>query len=72
MAVKKLIVAAPIASVSAVDRMHLLGDEINCLSVLQNYMFTDHYYEDNTIPPVDDLFKVLKNISLNWQRDTHQ
>lgn len=65
-AIKKIIIATPLASVSAVDRMHLLGDEVCCLSVPANYMGTDHYYEDNTIPSTDNLFKIIKNISLNW------
>lgn len=64
---KKLIVATPLASVPAVDRMHLLGDEICCLSVIPNYMGTNHYYEDNTIPKLEDLFKVVKNIALHWR-----
>jgi putative phosphoribosyl transferase len=67
-AVKKLIIASPIASISAVDRMHLLGDEIYCLSVPGNYMETDHYYDDNTIPDVDGAIKIIRNISLNWHR----
>lgn len=67
-AIKKLIVATPLASEAAIDRMHLVGDEVQCLSVVQNYMTTDHYYEDNTIPRVDDMFKVVKNISIHWHR----
>src|ERR1017187_3052898 len=35
---KKLIVAVPIASVKAVDRMHVLADEIYCLSVIGDYI----------------------------------
>ena len=66
--IKRLIVATPIASIPAVDRMHLLGDEICCLSVVENYIETDHYYTDNTIPPVQDLFRVMKNIAVNWKR----
>lgn len=69
-AIKRLIIATPIASVPAVDRMHLVGDEICCLSVLPNYMGTNHYYEDNTIPSIEDLFKIVKNISLNWHHET--
>lgn len=64
--INKLVVVAPIASVSAVDRMHLLGDEICCLSTLNNYIETNHYYDDNTIPPVKDLFRMMENISINW------
>ena len=66
--IKKLIIATPLASVQAIDRMHLVGDAIECLSTPANYMGTDHYYEDNTIPPTEDLFKVIKNISIHWQR----
>jgi predicted phosphoribosyltransferase len=64
--IKRLIIASPLASVSAVDKMHLVGDEIACLSVIGNYVDTNHYYDDNTIPPVQDLFRMMKNISLNW------
>lgn len=66
-AIKRLVIATPLASVPAVDRMHLMGDDIACLSVVKNYMHTDHYYDDNTVPPVTDLFKVIRNISVNWK-----
>lgn len=66
-AIKKMIIATPVASVPAVDRMHLVGDEIVCLSVIDNYIQTNHYYEDNTIPPIHDLFRVMKNIAVNWE-----
>lgn len=62
-AIKKLIVATPLASVAAADRMRLLADEVQCLSILPNYMDTNHYYEDNTIPNTEALFKVIKSIS---------
>jgi predicted phosphoribosyltransferase len=65
-AIEKLVVATPIASVPAVDRMHLVGDEICCLDVIPNYMGTEHYYDDNTIPSVEGLQKVMRNISIHW------
>jgi putative phosphoribosyl transferase len=64
--VKKLIVVTPIASVSAVDKMHLVGDEILCLSVLENYIETNHYYDDNTIPPMEDLVKIITTTPVHW------
>lgn len=67
-ALKKLVVATPLASVPAVDRMHLFADEICCLSVVANYLSTNHYYDDNTVPDVDRLFSVIKNITINWER----
>jgi putative phosphoribosyl transferase len=66
-AIKKLIIATPLASVSAVDRMHLVADEIACLAVTDNYMDTNHYYDDNTIPEVPDVLKIMKNIAINWR-----
>jgi len=66
-ALKKLVIAVPLASIQAVDRMHLLGDELHVLSVPENYMKTDHYYDDNDLPDQEGLFKVMENISLEWQ-----
>ena len=66
-AIKKLVVASPIASISAVDKMHLLADDLYCLSVPNNYMGTNHYYEDNNKPDIDGVIKIIKNISLNWE-----
>lgn len=68
-AIKRLIIAAPIASVPSVDKMHLVADEICCLSVLPNFMEVDHYYDDNTVPPIEDLFKMMQNISINWSKE---
>lgn len=67
-AIKRLVVATPLASVSAVDRMHLFADEIVCLSVVVNYLNTNHYYDDNTIPSMQHLIELIKNLSLNWER----
>ncbi len=66
-AIRKTIIATPLASVPAVDKMHLLADEIACLAVAENYMGTDHYYEDNTVPKMEGLIKIMRNISLNWE-----
>ena len=68
-AIKKLVVATPLASVPAVDRMHLFADEIVCLSVVANYMSTNHYYDDNTVPRTEQLFEVMRNISINWEHE---
>lgn len=66
-AIKRLVIASPIASVPAVDRMHLVGDEICCLSVADNFISVDHYYDDNTIPQIRDLFRMMNNISTKWR-----
>lgn len=66
-AIKKLVVVTPVASVKAVDRMHLVADEIFCLDVKPNYISTDHYYDDNTVPTSEDMFLIMKRIATNWR-----
>ncbi len=65
-AVKKLIVATPIASIDAVDRIHRLADEIHCLSVIENYFDTNHYFQDNQLPDHASAMELIKNIVFNW------
>lgn len=65
--IKKLIIATPVASVPAVDRMHLLGDELHVLGVTDNFMGVNHYYEDNHIPEHDEVIKIINNAILSWR-----
>lgn len=65
--VKKIVTAVPIASVPAVDRMHLLSDEIQCLSVIGDFMETDHYYKENNMPDHSEIIKTMKDVTLNWR-----
>jgi putative phosphoribosyl transferase len=57
--IQKLIIATPLASVRAVDRMHILGDDIYCLSVLEDYINTEHYYEVQDVPPHDKVIQTV-------------
>lgn len=66
-AVKKVVAVTPLASVPAIDKLHLLSDEICCLSVTPNYIDTNHYYDDNTLPKMDQVLKVMRNITLSWE-----
>lgn len=47
--IKRLIAAVPVASVAAIDRLHVSTDEIKCLSVTENYIETDHYYNNSRV-----------------------
>ena len=67
-AVKKVVAVTPVASLAAVDRMHLIADELCCLSVTENFLGPDHYYDDNTIPEIDGVLKIMRNITLSWER----
>ncbi len=62
----KLIIVTPLATPKAVDKMHLAADEIYCISVAENLLDTNHYYDDNTVPDQTGLMKIVHNIALNW------
>lgn len=66
-AYKKLIVATPFASVPAVDRMHVLADEIFCLNVLEDYISTEHYYDSPDLPSHEMAVKAVQEIISHWQ-----
>jgi len=63
---KKLIVATAVASVSAVDKMHLVADEIYCLGVIQDYIDTNHYFSDNRLPRHHDLIDSMEDVITHW------
>jgi len=66
-AIKKIIVATPLASLKTVDRMHILADEIYCLSVVEDYIDTDHYYDTQDVPSHDKVIEIIEKIILNWK-----
>lgn len=70
--VKSVIIAAPFASVQAVDRMHILGDDIYCLNVLEDYISTDHYYDIKDVPPHEVIIAKLEKITREWKPSTVQ
>jgi putative phosphoribosyl transferase len=65
--IERLIVAVPIAGVAAVDRMHILADEIFCLDVPNDYMNTEHYYEKQDVPSHEAVLKTIEQIVLQWK-----
>jgi putative phosphoribosyl transferase len=65
--IKRLIIAAPIASEQAVDRLHVMADELHILDVKSNYFDTDHYYTNNVIPSHEETIDKINKIILNWR-----
>lgn len=63
---KRLVIVTPVASVSAVDRMHILGDEIHCLGVTENYLSTSHYYDVQDVPSHEEAVDKINKIVLKW------
>lgn len=63
----RVVLATPIASIPAVDRAHLLTDELHILGVADNYLDTNHYYDVNDIPDRDGTLRALNDFVLNWR-----
>jgi len=65
--IQKLVVATPIATVPAVDKLHIIADELHVLDVKENFMGINHYYEQNDIPSHEDTIAKINQIVLNWR-----
>ena len=65
--IQRLVIATPVASEPAVDRLHVMADELHILDVKANYLDTDHYYTDNEIPPHEETIDKINKIILNWR-----
>ncbi len=65
--IKRLVIAAPIASEPAVDRLHVAADELHILDVKVNYLDTNHYYSENEIPTHEATVDKINKIVLNWR-----
>jgi predicted phosphoribosyltransferase len=65
--IKRLVIATPVSTVQAVDKVHVLADELHILDVKTNFMGTDHYYNRNDIPSHEDTIAKINQIVLNWR-----
>lgn len=66
-AIDKLIVATPFASVPVIDRVHVMADAVFCLDVIDEPFETAHYYDKNDIPDHNKIIKTIENIILKWK-----
>ncbi len=60
--VKKIVVAVPMATVAAVDKMHVLADELHVLTVNDDLLEITHYYDDNDLPTHEQVIEKLTKI----------
>ncbi len=63
---EKIVAAVPFVSVPAVDQLHVLSDEICVLSVIDNFMDVNHYYENNVYPPAKQVLDSINNVVTRW------
>lgn len=64
---KKIVIATPYASVQAVDKMHILGDELKVLNVIDGTFELDHYFEVDDVPEKEDIITILNEAILQWK-----
>lgn len=65
--VERLIAAAPVASVGAINRLHIVVDEIHILDVKKNFYGANHYYDDNEMPTREEVIQRINKNILKWQ-----
>lgn len=65
--IKRLVAAVPVATIEAVDKLHVLADELHILDVKSNFLGTDHYYDKNDIPSHEETIAKINQIVLNWK-----
>lgn len=64
---QKLVIASVLASVAAVDKMHMLADELQVLDVYDGTFDLGHYFEEDDVPSQEDIIKVLNEAILRWK-----
>jgi predicted phosphoribosyltransferase len=65
--IARLVIAAPVASVEAIDKLHMIADELHILDVKDNYLDTNHYYNRNILPSHEETVAKINKIVLNWR-----
>lgn len=65
--VKKIILAVPVVSVEALDKAHVLMDELHILGVTPNFISNDHYYDINDDPDEEMARKMINSTILGWK-----
>lgn len=65
--IDRLVVATPMADIKALDTIHVMADEIQCLDVVDDTFELNHYFTNNDIPDHDTIIKTIENIILHWK-----
>jgi putative phosphoribosyl transferase len=63
----RIVVATPVASITGVDKLHMTADELHILDVKENFLGTDHYFENNQVPSHEETIAKINQIILNWR-----
>ena len=68
--VQKVVMVAPIASVQAVDVLHVAADDVEFLQIFEFPFEVNHYYEQHDLPEHNAILNILNDIILNWHPET--
>lgn len=63
---KSIVTATPLASLAAVDRMHIEADDIYCLNVVEEFFNTNHYFDSNNIPDHQEIIQTIEQVVGSW------
>lgn len=63
--VKRLVAAVPVSSIQAVDKLHVLADELHVLDVKENFMGINHYYNQNDMLSHEETIAKINQIVSN-------
>ena len=65
--IEKVILACPIVSVSALDRAHILTDELHILGTTPNFISVSHYYDVDDVPNEEMIHMMIDRTILDWK-----
>lgn len=65
--VESLVLACPIITVPALDRAHVMMNDLYILSVVPNYFGADHYYDTNDKPDATMARHMIDSTILGWR-----
>jgi predicted phosphoribosyltransferase len=65
--IQRLVVATPLANVQAVDRIHIMADDIYCLDVIEDFISIDHYYDTQDVPDHDVIIQTVEQLMGAWK-----
>jgi putative phosphoribosyl transferase len=65
--IRDLVIVAPVASPTAIDRMHVLGGKTYCLNMANTYLDTEHYYANHDVPEREEVVKIVEEIMQAWR-----
>ena len=65
--IERMILATPLISVPALDKAHILFDELHILNVVSNFMPTSHYYNQDDVPDEPMIKAMIDDSILHWK-----